>query len=316
MTTEIKRQPVGLQVVRDGDGLARWRQSLSISGADGERLSISSANTAETRTLSEKPLIGLVTTMGALHQGHLKLVEMARRQCQHVVVSIFVNPLQFAPHEDFDKYPRTFDIDRQLCEKAGVDMIFHPTAEVMYPGGQADTTRVVPPPVLEQSLYGQYRPHFFSGVATVVTRLLNLVQANVAYFGEKDYQQLVVVKKLVCDLQMPIKIIGVETVREEDGLASSSRNLFLSAEQRRQAPLLYQTLQKIAQGTNDNPDALSGLLNEGRERINALPNVDLKYLVACDVDTLAELKQAKRPMVLLVAAQFQGVWLIDTLVVR
>lgn len=246
----------------------------------------------------------------------MTLIRQAKAECQFVVVSIFVNPLQFAPNEDFAKYPRTFETDRKLCEDAGVDAIFHPTVDVMYPGGQEGTTRVVPPAVLEKSLYGQFRPPFFSGVATVVTRLFNLVQPNLAYFGEKDFQQLVVIKKMVHDLQIPIEIVPVETVREGDGLALSSRNVFLDAQQRQDAPLLQATLQEVKEKSKANPKDLRKFLEVGKKRISELPNVDLKYLVACDVDTLEELEVAKVPMVLLVAARFREVWLIDTLVVR
>jgi pantoate--beta-alanine ligase len=254
--------------------------------------------------------------MGALHEGHMTLIRKARQECRHLVVSIFVNPLQFGPNEDFDKYPRTFERDRQLCEEAEVDVIFCPTVDVIYPGGQEVTTKVIPPEVLEKSLYGQHRPAFFSGVATVVTRLFNLVQPTSAYFGEKDYQQLAVIKKMVADLQMPVSIIGVDTVREKDGLACSSRNALLTPEQRNQAPTLYQTLVKIRDACLENPTNLAPALSQGKERLSAVAGVDLKYLVACDVDTLAELATGRKPMVLLVAAKFEEVWLIDTLVVR
>lgn len=269
----------------------------------------------EQQQVDPKPLIGFVPTMGALHEGHLTLIRQARHECQNVIVSIFVNPLQFGPTEDFGKYPRTFERDRELCEQEGVDVIFHPTVDVMYPGGQAGTTKVIPPEVLEKSLYGQYRPAFFSGVATVVSRLFNLVQPDVAYFGEKDFQQLVVIKKMVFDLHIPVKIVGVETVREKDGLAFSSRNVFLSERQRSEAPLLYKTLKQIAQQSKENKKTLSALLADGIRTISNLEDVDLKYLVACDVDSLETLTEYRLPMVLLVAAKFKEVWLIDTLVV-
>ena len=265
---------------------------------------------------NSKPLVGFVPTMGALHEGHLTLIRQARKQCQHVMVSIFVNPLQFGPTEDFGKYPRTFERDCELCEQEGVDVIFHPTVDVMYPGGQSGTTKVLPPVALEKSLYGEYRPAFFSGVTTVVCRLFNLVQPDVAYFGEKDFQQLVVIKKMVFDLHIPVKIVGVETVREKDGLAFSSRNVFLSKRQRYEAPLLYKTLSQIAQQSKESQDRLGELLADGRKTISSLEDVDLKYLVACDLDSLELLTEYRSPMVLLVAAKFKEVWLIDTLVVN
>ena len=295
MTTDLKKQS-GLQVLSTGTELQSWRRDIS-----------------ENR---EKVVIGFVPTMGALHKGHRKLIEQARKECTHVVVSIFVNPLQFAPNEDFAKYPRTFEADKAICESAGVDVIFYPTVDVMYPGGQEGTTRVVPPAVLEQSLYGQFRPPFFSGVATVVTRLFNLVQPHTAYFGEKDYQQLIVIKKMVFDLQMPVKVVGVETVREENGLAYSSRNVFLDAQQKGDAPLLQATLQEIKLKSLAAPEKFSEFLEAGKKTLSALQDVDLKYLVACDADSLKELDKLSLPMVLLVAAKFKEIWLIDTLVVR
>ncbi len=293
-------------MIRDRRSLSAWQETLT-HGAASDRNQI---------LASDRPQIGFVPTMGALHEGHMSLIRQARQTCQKVVVSIFVNPLQFGPTEDFDKYPRTFEKDSQLCEAAGVDVIFCPTVDVLYPGGQETTTKVVPPAALERSLYGQYRPAFFSGVATVVARLFNLVQPNVAYFGEKDYQQLAVIKKMVSDMHLPVTIVGVETVREKDGLACSSRNVLLTAEQRQQAPVLYQTLTEIRDACEKSPDALGPALARGRDRLAAIPGVDLKYLVACDVDTLAELTQACKPMVLLVASKFKEVWMIDTLVVR
>jgi pantoate--beta-alanine ligase len=290
-----------LQIITDKQGLAVWRANLPVT---------------QSSSLPPKPVIGFVPTMGALHEGHLTLIRQARRECQHVIVSIFVNPLQFGPTEDFGKYPRTFERDRDLCEQEGVDVIFQPTVDVMYPGGQTGTTKVIPPEVLEKSLYGEYRPAFFSGVATVVSRLFNLVQPDVAYFGEKDFQQLVVIKKMVLDLHIPVKIVGVETVRESDGLAFSSRNVFLSERQRSEAPLLYKTLKQIALLSTANDKPLSELLLDGIKAISSLEDVDLKYLVACDVDSLKTLTEHRLPMVLLVAAKFKEVWLIDTLVVN
>lgn len=295
----------GLKVLSTRGELEDWRHELSknIAREVGKEP-------------NQRPLIGFVPTMGALHHGHMSLIREARNSCQNVVVSIFVNPLQFAPNEDFAKYPRTFEKDKQMCEEAGVDVIFHPTVDVMYPGGQEGTTRVVPPPQLEKTLYGIYRPPFFSGVATVVNRLFNLVQPQVAFFGEKDYQQLLVIKKMVFDLQMPIEIVGVETVREADGLASSSRNVFLDEQQRKDSPLLQATLQEIKAASLADPAGLEKHLAAGKEKISKLANVDLKYLVACNAETLEELTTAVLPMVLLVAAKFREVWLIDTLVVR
>jgi pantoate--beta-alanine ligase len=289
-----------LSVISSKEDLNSWRQKIT-----GGNLSVT----------DKRPLIGLVPTMGALHAGHLSLINLARAQCQFVVVSIFVNPLQFGPTEDFATYPRTFEADRKICQDAGVDVIFNPTVDVMYPGGKDQTTRIVPPEILEKSLYGQFRPAFFSGVATVVARLFNLVQPTVAYFGEKDYQQLLVVKRMVRDLQMPINIIGVETVREEDGLAMSSRNVFLDDKQRQDARKIHATLTSIKEKSLAEPEKLKYFLTEGKQSLSSLNDVDTKYLVACDSEDLTELDTAKKPMVLLAAAKFREVWLIDTLVV-
>ncbi len=189
--------------------------------------------------------IGFVPTMGNLHEGHLQLVRRARELADRVVASIFVNPMQFGPHEDYDTYPRTLQADQVALEGEGVDLLFAPAVGVIYPAGIEATTRVTVPGVGE-GLCADSRPHFFTGVATVVARLFNLVQPDLAVFGEKDYQQLAVIRKMVRDLCLPIEIEAVPTVREADGLAMSSRNRYLGPEQRRQAPQLYRTLCEVA----------------------------------------------------------------------
>ena len=190
---------------------------------------------------------GLVPTMGALHDGHVSLVQDAKKHCDHVVVSIFVNPTQFAPHEDFDAYPRTLDADlKKLADSAAI--VFAPTAREIYPDGFATTITVGGP---SAGLETDFRPHFFAGVATVVAKLLLAALPDVAMFGEKDYQQLLVVRRLVRDLALPVTIIGVPTLREADGLAMSSRNAYLSAEERRIAANLNVILKEtIAKARN------------------------------------------------------------------
>ncbi|HFC53210.1 MAG TPA: pantoate--beta-alanine ligase [Gammaproteobacteria bacterium] len=194
--------------------------------------------------------IALVPTMGNLHAGHMALVTRARELARRVVVTIFVNPTQFGPGEDYSSYPRTLDRDAAMLERAGADLLFIPAVEEIYPSGLSDGT-VVEVPVVSDGLCGAARPRHFRGVATVVAKLFNCVQPDVALFGEKDYQQLLVIRKMVRDLLVPLEIVAVPTVREPDGLALSSRNAYLTPEQRERAPLLYRTLV------------------EGRERIRA-----------------------------------------------
>jgi pantoate--beta-alanine ligase len=187
--------------------------------------------------------LALVPTMGALHEGHMSLIRAGRGHADAVCVTIFVNPTQFGPNEDFDAYPRQMAADRAMLERAGVELLFAPAVEEMYPQGFATTVRVAR---LSEGLCGADRPHHFDGVATVVTKLLLQAQADVAMFGEKDYQQLLVVRQLVRDLDIPTRIQGCPTWREPDGLALSSRNKYLSAEERRVAPALHQALQEVA----------------------------------------------------------------------
>ncbi|MBE0509361.1 MAG: pantoate--beta-alanine ligase [Chromatiales bacterium] len=190
--------------------------------------------------------IAFVPTMGNLHAGHLRLVEVARQQAERVVVSIFVNPLQFAAGEDLAAYPRTPAEDASALELAGVDLLFLPAEELIYPHGRKAICRVTVPPELGEILCGASRPGHFDGVATVVCKLFNLVQPDLACLGRKDYQQLRVLQRMVRDLNIPVRLLGVDTVREADGLAMSSRNAYLTPEQRQQAPALYRTLQRLA----------------------------------------------------------------------
>lgn len=252
--------------------------------------------------------IALVPTMGALHEGHLALVRLARRRADRIVVSIFVNPTQFAPHEDFATYPRTFTADLAALAPLQVDLVWAPSVEVMYPKGFA--TRIVPEGPASVGLEDKFRPHFFSGVATVVVKLLLQCRPDLAVFGEKDYQQLKVVTRLVKDLDLPVKIIGAPTVREKDGLAFSSRNRYLSAEQRQTAPTLYKVLrrcaEKIAEGT-----PLDAVLDEGRKTI-AQAGFDLDYLEARHAETLEPIASVEAgPVRLLVAARLGTTRLID-----
>jgi len=204
--------------------------------------------------------VAFVPTMGNLHEGHLSLVRLAKQQAEFVVVSIFVNRLQFQPNEDFDRYPRTFESDCEMLKAEGVRVVFAPDEKVLYPEPQ--TYRVSPPPMGEE-LEGRFRPGFFIGVCTVVLKLLNCVHPAVAVFGKKDYQQLMLIQGMVRQLDLPVRIVPGETVRETDGLAMSSRNGYLSAAERAEAPRLYRTLRAVADGKLTGEAAVADLSRHG-----------------------------------------------------
>ncbi len=254
--------------------------------------------------------IALVPTMGALHAGHLSLVKLARRHARRVIVSIFVNPAQFAPHEDFGSYPRTFESDLAALPERDVDLIWAPTVEEMYPPGFA--TKLVLEGPASVGLEDRFRPHFFAGVATVVAKLLMQCQPDVALFGEKDYQQLKVVTRLAKDLDITVKILGVATKREKDGLALSSRNVYLLPNERAVAPTLYRVLRDCAHAVLDG-EPLDKVLATGRSSI-ASAGFALDYLEARHAETLEPLRSpAERPIRLLVAARLGTTRLIDNI---
>lgn len=261
-----------------------------------------------------RAVLGLVPTMGYLHDGHLSLVEQARRECDLVAVSIFVNPLQFAPTEDFDKYPRNFDRDRSMLEGAQADCIFSPSAQEIYGDLNQSTTQVFPPKPLISHLCGEFRPGHFEGVATIVAKLFNIVQPDFAYFGEKDFQQLMVIKQMVSDLNFNLEIKGVPIVRERDGLAMSSRNVYLSPEGRQKAPLIHQVLKQVEETINSN-GSLSASLDEGKKRLGAA-GFEVQYLEACRADNLNITGRIEKPMVVLCAAKLGGVRLIDNILIK
>lgn len=263
---------------------------------------------------SDRPLVGLVPTMGALHDGHISLVQRAASECQNVVVSVFVNPLQFGPNEDFDRYPRQFPADLEKCQDAGVHAIFHPSVQEFYGKELVETTRVVPPPALINHLCGAFRPGHFEGVTTVVMKLFGVTQANRAYFGEKDYQQLAVIKRMVKDLNFPIDVVGVPTVREPDGLALSSRNVYIEARHRGLAPKLHEALCFVRDQSLSGEMSLPDALRAAEAQLRVIPDLTLQYLQACDADTLVPLNEARRPMVILLAAKLGNVRLIDNVV--
>ncbi len=263
---------------------------------------------------AEGKQIGFVPTMGNLHAGHVSLVEIAAQRADFVVASIFVNPLQFGAGEDLDKYPRTLAADQEKLLAAGCHLLFHPDVAEIYPHGMGDQTRVSVPGVSE-GLCGASRPGHFEGVATVVTKLFNMVQPDLAVFGEKDYQQLAVIRALVQDLNMPIQIIGAPTQRAEDGLALSSRNGYLDAAQRSTAPTLYRSLQTIAEELRRGARDYARLIDGAQEQQRAAGFVP-DYLEIRNAVTLRPAQVDDRHLVILTAAQLGGTRLIDNLVVE
>ncbi len=254
--------------------------------------------------------VACVPTMGALHAGHLALIDEARRHGELVVVSIFVNPLQFNRSDDFDKYPRPIDTDVEACAAASVDAVYAPTAAAMYPTGFQTH---VEPGVLADTLEGASRPGHFLGVATVVAKLFGAMQPDVAVFGQKDFQQLAVIRQMVLDLDMAVEIVGLPTVREPDGVAMSSRNQRLSPEQRRAAACVNEALRAMAADVACGRRDVAEVLTVGRERIEAEPLASLEYLQIVDPVTLEQLSLVDRPAVIVAAAWFGDVRLIDNL---
>jgi pantoate--beta-alanine ligase len=255
--------------------------------------------------------IGLVPTMGALHAGHDSLVSRARRENQRVVVSVFVNPKQFGPREDFKNYPRPFEQDRARLETLGVDAIFHPPVDQIYP--PAFKTRVDPGP-LGEVLEGRSRPGHFGGVLTVVLKLLNLTQPKRAYFGQKDFQQVVLVRQLVRDLALPVRIVVVPTVREPDGLAMSSRNAYLDPAQRQRAPVVRQAVTEAAQAFTAGETDPAELERLTTGRLAAAPGVEIDYVAVVDETTLSRPERAVPGSVLAVAVKLGSTRLIDNVV--
>lgn len=257
--------------------------------------------------------VGFVPTMGALHEGHLSLVRLARERAERVVVSIFVNPTQFGPTEDFARYPRRPEKDAEMLEAAGCDVLFLPEVDTIYPPGH---TTFVEPGGPAEGLEGACRPGHFRGVATVVCALLNLVRADVAVFGKKDAQQLAVIRRMVRDLHIPVEIVAAETVREEDGLALSSRNAYLSPEERRAAPVLYRALraagEAIAAGERRGDEARRLM----REILESEPLARIEYAEVVDAGTFQPVDTLTGNLVLPLAVRIGGTRLIDNLQLR
>lgn len=255
--------------------------------------------------------VGFVPTMGALHEGHLELVRRARKENDVTVVSIYVNPLQFGPQEDFSKYPRTLAADLRLLKKEGVDAVFTPSDRVFYPEGYATHLQVKGP--LVKGLCAPYRPGHFDGVATVVTKLLGVVMPGRLYLGQKDFQQVAVLRQVVKDLHLPVRIVTCPTVREADGLARSSRNLRLSTEGRRSALALSRALFTGRDLYRSGKKDAKGLLQAMRSVLQAQKGVRVQYLEAVEPDKLTPVKKAAKGTVFLVAAYVEGVRLIDNI---
>ena len=267
------------------------------------------AAVAEARRAGRR--IGFVPTMGYLHAGHLSLIAAARQSAAFVVASIFVNPTQFGPNEDYDRYPRDTAGDLRQCEEAGVDVVFMPAAADMYPAGASTTIHVAH---LTDTLCGPCRPGHFDGVATIVAKLFNIVQPDAAYFGQKDAQQLAVIRRMTRDLDLPIEIVGCPTVREPDGLAMSSRNALLLPDERQRALALYRALgaarQRIAAGERD-PGAVTA---EMRRIIDAVRPTKIDYISIVDPETMQPVVQIERPVLVALAVRIGTTRLIDNLV--
>jgi pantoate--beta-alanine ligase len=257
--------------------------------------------------------LGFVPTMGALHAGHISLVRAARRQCDAVAVSIFVNPTQFGPKEDFSKYPRTFERDRELLEAEGVAIVFAPATEEMYTPG---ATTFVTVEGLSEKLCGRSRPGHFRGVATVVSKLFNIVEPDLAFVGQKDSAQAVIIRRMVRDLDLDVKIVVCPIVREPDGLALSSRNAYLDPRQRKQATVLYRALMRVATlaegGESDSGQLVAAALDVFKEE----PEVRLDYFEIVDTETLDPVANTSRGALVAVAAFVGSTRLIDNIVLH
>ncbi len=279
-----------MKIIRSPAAMAAWSEQLRREGVT----------------------IGLVPTMGALHEGHRALIRAARLRCDALVVSIFVNPTQFGPQEDLAKYPRTISQDRALCRKEGVDVCFEPTVGTMYPSG---FQTMVTLPTIARRWEGKVRPHHLSGVATVVTKLFGIIRPRIAIFGQKDFQQSVLVQQLVKDLDLGVAIVLHPTVREADGLAMSSRNVYLSSDDRIRAATLYKSLQAGAEAIRRGATDGEAIQSAMAQVLKKDPAIMIDYLAVCDPRTLEPLSYVNSRAVLLGAVRLGSVRLIDNLLV-
>lgn len=263
----------------------------------------------------EKKIVGFVPTMGALHLGHLSLIRKAKKECDFVVVSIFVNPIQFGPQEDYERYPRPFKKDKKILEEEKVNLLFYPTAKVMYPQNFSTYVEEVS---LSKYLCGKFRPGHFRGVTTVVAKLFNIVNPDISYFGQKDFQQAQIIKRMVRDLNFPIKIKILPIVREKDGLAMSSRNSYLTPSERKKAAFLYQSLKKakVLIKQKENPQKVKeAVIRFIKEKI---PESRIDYVEVACPSTLESLKTIRKNQKVLVALAVHvgGARLIDNILVK
>jgi pantoate--beta-alanine ligase len=273
------------------------------------------ARAAVSAAKSEGKAVGLVPTMGALHEGHARLIEQCRDEADYVVVSVFVNPTQFGPAEDFTRYPRTLEADRLVCERIGADLVFAPGVGEMYPRGREPAT-FVEVPGLSDVLEGASRPGHFRGVATVVLKLFSIIQPDLAYFGAKDYQQQLVIKHMVADLNLPVTVVTVPTVREPDGLALSSRNRYLDPDDRRAAVVLSRALDRARLAVAGGEGDANRVRQVLTETIESQPRARLDYAEVADPETLEPLARIDRARgaVGLLAVRFGSTRLIDNAV--
>lgn len=253
-------------------------------------------------------IVGCVPTMGALHPGHVSLVELARRECDFVVATIFVNPTQFGPNEDFSKYPRTLDSDLEMCRNARADLVFTPQTASMYAPLAQTIVRVTK---LASVLEGAHRPGHFDGVSTVVTKLFNITEPDRAYFGQKDYQQQLIIRQMVTDLDQPVEVITCPIIREADGLAMSSRNRYLSREDRGRAVQLSQALKLAQQLAAETQLSGQQIASRMADHLNSAGGIDLQYAVIADVQTLDVVTERPQTAVALIAAKVGTTRLID-----
>jgi pantoate--beta-alanine ligase len=261
---------------------------------------------------SEGRKIGLVPTMGALHVGHISLIEAAAKDCDFVVVSIFVNPTQFGPGEDFEKYPRPLEDDLEICREAGVDAVFAPEPQHIYP---VDNVTWVTVEKLTEPLCGRSRPGHFRGVTTVCAKLFNIVAPDAAYFGQKDAQQAIVIKRMVADLNMPLEIVVCPTVREPNGLAVSSRNQYLTAQQKKDAANIYKSLQTCRRLIDAGTMETSQIIAEMQKILQQIPSGQIEYISIVDAETLESIEKIAGKVLAAVAVRLGPARLIDNILV-